>query len=93
MYDVTGCRKIQASDCTSSSVSINHKHFYTPINIHVIEAYLDVSNRSHSFNVQFQVSPGSVDPSDVQIREARISKPSSSSLHETHRLYRYDKVT
>lgn len=63
------------------------------INIHVIEAYLDVSNRSHSFNVQFQVSPGSVDPSDVQIREARISKPSSSSLHETHRLYRYDKVT
>ncbi|CAC5368119.1 Protein lap1,Leucine-rich repeat-containing protein 7,Protein lap4,Protein scribble homolog,Leucine-rich repeat-containing protein 1,Erbin [Mytilus coruscus] len=39
-----------------------------------------------------QMSPtGGADLNDVHVREARISKPSSPSLHETHRLYRYDK--
>ncbi|CAG2208859.1 Erbin,Leucine-rich repeat-containing protein 7,Protein lap4,Protein scribble homolog,Protein lap1 [Mytilus edulis] len=39
-----------------------------------------------------QVSPtGGADLNDVHVREARITKPSSPSLHETHRLYRYDK--
>ncbi|XP_052079753.1 erbin-like isoform X2 [Mytilus californianus] len=39
-----------------------------------------------------EVSPtGGADLNDVHVREARISKPSSPSLHETHRLYRYDK--
>lgn len=29
---------------------------------------------------------------EVRVREARITKPHSPSLQETHRLYRYDKV-
>lgn len=35
--------------------------------------------------------PGGEETIDVRVREARIAKPQSPSLQETHRLYRYDK--
>ncbi|XP_021372192.1 erbin-like isoform X5 [Mizuhopecten yessoensis] len=34
---------------------------------------------------------GSADHGDVRLREARIAKPSSPTLQETHRLYKYDR--
>ncbi|PVD23056.1 hypothetical protein C0Q70_16318 [Pomacea canaliculata] len=46
---------------------------------------------SHSFQDQKDSSNFMYGSGEVRVREARIAKPQSPSLQETHRLYRYDK--
>ena len=43
-------------------------------------------------NGNYSYSPGD-GTIDVRVREARIAKPQSPSLQESHRLFRYDKVS